>query len=71
MFFLEFRVIFMIFRVYVKFPLQVFDEMFEWFFHWLFLISYCVDLKQWPGGSTFMHNSMVENLRDWRFGALV
>ena len=30
MFFLEFRVIFMIFRVYVKFPLQVFDEMFDW-----------------------------------------
>jgi len=29
----------------------VFDEMFEWVFHWLFLISYCVDLKQWSGGS--------------------
>jgi len=24
----------------------VFDGMFEWVFHWLFLISYCVDLKQ-------------------------
>jgi len=27
----------------------VFDEMFEYVFHWLFLISYCVDLKQWRG----------------------
>jgi len=37
----------------------------------VFLISYCVNLKQWPGGSTFMHNSTAENLRGWRFGALV
>jgi len=40
--------------------------MFEWVFRWLFSISYCVDLKQWLGGSTFMHNSTAENLRDWR-----
>ena len=59
MFFLgNFRVIFIIFRVY------------EWVFHWLFSISYCVDLKQWPGGLTFMHNSTAENLRGWRFDAL-
>ena len=60
----------MIFWVYVKFTLQVFDEMFEWVFHWLFSISYCVDLKQWSGGSTFMHNSTAENLIGWRFGLL-
>jgi len=24
-----------------------------------------------PDGSTFMHNSTAENLRGWRFGALV
>jgi len=35
------------------------------------LISHRVDLKQWPGGSTFMHNSTTVNLRGWRFGALV
>ena len=44
--------------------------MFEWFFHWLFFISYWVDLKQWSGGSTFMHNSTAENLIGWRFGLL-
>jgi len=37
----------------------------------LFLISYCVDLKQWLGESTLMHNSTAENLRGWRFGALL
>jgi len=61
----------MIFRVYVSFAFQVFDEMFECVFYWLFLISYCVDLKQWPDRSTFMHNSTAENLRGRRFGALV
>jgi len=28
------------------FALQLFDEMFEWVFHLLFLISYGVDLNQ-------------------------
>jgi len=46
----------------------VLDEMFEWVFYWLFLISYCVDLKQWPICSTFMHNSTVENLKVWHHG---
>jgi len=48
--------LFRIFRVYVKFSLQVF----EWVFHWLFLISNHVDLKQWPGGSTFIQNSTAK-----------
>jgi len=64
-------VVVMIFSVYVLFALLVFDKMFEWVFYWLFLISYCVYLKQWLICSTFKHNSTVENLRGWRFGTLV
>jgi len=34
-------VIFLSFRVYVQFTLEVFDEMFELVFHWLFIFLWC------------------------------
>ena len=38
----------------------MFDEMFEWVFHWLFLIFYCVDLKQW---SIFRRSCTIQRRR--------